>query len=170
MLLLSVNSVAKLNWIFSLESHLPTQGTCRGLACTNTRICFAANLCLYINQPITFRDLPINSQFQTLWHHPDMCNQGDAVGSTWIWNFQPMRRLYVTRTSDNIHQASLCTWPMVEQFGYSCKQGITCWLRPCIGRWGNPSMTLDSERAVLISGDRRDLSVCKLLHQLTMVL
>ena len=26
-----------------------------------------------------------------------MCNQGDAVLSTWILNFQPMKRRYVTR-------------------------------------------------------------------------
>ena len=44
-----------------------------------------------------------------------MCNQGDAVGSTWIWNFQPMRRRYVTRTSDDVRQASLCARPMAEQ-------------------------------------------------------
>ena len=31
-----------------------------------------------------------------------MCNQGDAAGSTWIWNFQPLRRRYVTRTSDDV--------------------------------------------------------------------
>ena len=67
-----------------------------------------------INQPMTFRDLPIKIQCQTLWPHPDVCNQGDAVGSSWIWNFQPKRRHYVM-SSDNVHQASLCTWPMAEQ-------------------------------------------------------
>ena len=44
-----------------------------------------------------------------------MCNQGDGVGPTWIGNFQPMRRRYVTRTSDDVRQALLCTWLMAEQ-------------------------------------------------------
>ena len=27
--------------------------------------------------------------------------------------------------------------PWQNRFGCSCKQGITCWLRPCTGRWGS---------------------------------
>ena len=83
--------------------HFPTQGLCpaptRGLACTSTRICSAANLCYCINyKPANhslFRNLPIKIQlFKTLWPHPDIrtCNEGDTVGSTWILNVQPMRR------------------------------------------------------------------------------
>ena len=38
-----------------------------------------------------------------------MCNQGDTVGSTWVLNFQPKRRRYVTRrrqtTSVRLHYA-----------------------------------------------------------------
>ena len=61
-----------------------------------------------------------------------MCNQGDAVGSTWIWNFQPMRRRYIMRTSDDVHQASFL-WqnsnnyaygPWRNRFGCSRKQGL----------------------------------------------
>ena len=44
-----------------------------------------------------------------------MRNQGDVIGSTWICNFQPKRRRYVTRTSDDVRQASLCTRPMAKQ-------------------------------------------------------
>ena len=61
-----------------------------------------------------------------------MCNQGDAVGSTWIWNFQPMRRCYITRTSDDVHQASFLLQnsnnyahgPWQNRFWCSCKQGL----------------------------------------------
>ena len=38
-----------------------------------------------------------------------MCDQGDVAGSTWILNFQPVRRCYVTRrrqtTSIQLHYA-----------------------------------------------------------------
>ena len=46
----------------------------RGLACTSTQICYATNLCLYINYKPTIRcrDLPIKIQFQTRWPHPDI--------------------------------------------------------------------------------------------------
>ena len=60
--------------------------------------------------PMHYRDLPIKVQFQ----HSDlilayMCNQGDMVDFTWIWNFQPTRRHYITRMSDDVRQASLRT-------------------------------------------------------------
>ena len=76
---------------------------------------------------MTFRDLLIKIQFQTLWSMSSwhVCNQGDAVGSTWIWNFEPMRRRYVTRTSDDVRQASLCARGGRNRFGCSCKQGVT---------------------------------------------
>ena len=32
--------------------------------------------------------------------------------------------------------------PWWNRFGCSCKQGLTCWLRPCIGRWLHPGVSL----------------------------
>ena len=56
-----------------------------------------------------------------------MCTQGDAVGFTWILNFQPPRRRYAKReTSDHVRQASLRTRPV---FGVTllvpCHRGRT---------------------------------------------
>ena len=28
-----------------------------------------------------------------------------------------------------------------NRFGCSCKQGLSCWLRPCVGRWASPDMS-----------------------------
>ena len=81
-----------------------------------------------------------------------MCNQGDAVGSTWIWNFQPMRRRYVTRTSDDVHQASFLPQnsnnyahgPWRNRSGCSCKQGL-CWVcRRKIGPMRQDPMAVSS--------------------------
>ena len=64
------------------------------------------------------------------WH---ICNQGDAVGSAWILNFQPVRdvtsRGDVRRTPVTLHFAH---GPWRNRFGCSCKQGLACWLRPCV--------------------------------------
>ena len=63
------------------------------------------------------------------------CDQGDVIGSTWILNFQPMSRCYIMRRSQmmsvRLHYAHS---PGGNRFRRSCKQGITCWLRPCVGR------------------------------------
>ena len=66
---------------------------------------------------------------------PCVHDQGNAVGSTWILSFQPMRRRYIMRrrqmTSVRLHYAHS---PGRNRFGCSCKQDSICRLRPCVCR------------------------------------
>ena len=143
------------------------------LACTSTQICSATNICphIIINQPIT-GICQIRFQTMTASWHNDMCNQEDAVGSTWILNSQLMRRRYVTKrrqtTSVRLHYGH-GPWP--NRSGCSCKQGLTCWLSPCVGRcpYEFPALKSINQCVCLLDGvsvnlphkDGSGLGVCK---------
>ena len=74
-----------------------------------------------------------------------MYNQGDAVGSTWILNFQPMRRRYVTRrrqtTSVGLDYAHgpwrNRFWVLVQ-----ARPLPGAVHRPCVGRWKLPEISV----------------------------